>query len=73
MNFDFTKIIAKRFIKAFVAGGLSALVVTLAQTTANASVLGETFQSWIGILTVAFISGGLLSLEKALQGWNPPK
>ena len=56
--------------RAFVAGGLSSLVVILAQAPAQIDHL----KPWIMSLVIAFIAGGLMSLDKLLRDTaNPPK
>jgi hypothetical protein len=69
---SFFKIIAKRFLKAFVAGGLAGLAMQL--TTSPVPVTADIGQlkTWGITLGVAFIAGALMAIEKAIQGYTPP-
>ncbi len=60
--------IFKRYGRAFVAGGLSAMVVLI-----PANISGVEGLDKLGIsLGIAFLSGGILALEKALR-WTEPE
>lgn len=59
------KAIIFRFARVFVSGGLAALVVQLA-TVPHLSTLEE-MKTWISILAVSFIAGGIAALDKALR------
>lgn len=65
MNKVFVVTIAKRFAKAFLAGGLTSLTVQLANSPQPGfTSLGE-FKVWGVSLLYAFVVGGILALEKA--------
>ena len=51
----------KRFIKAFLSGGLASAVVLLGTPP------GEDMNKWILGLAFAFITGGIMAIEKLLQ------
>lgn len=65
MNKEFAWILTKRFLKGFVAGGLSSVIVLL-QT--QPIVLT---QDYAMVLVTAFLTGGLLMINKAFQGYQP--
>ncbi len=69
MNQQFVLIIIRRFAKAFIAGGVASILVQLAQVP-NFATLSE-LKPWLISLAVAFVSGGLMALEKASQGNQP--
>lgn len=69
MNKQFIIIILKRFAKAFLAGGCASLTVQLAMTPSIVDF--NSLKPWLLSLAVAFISGGLMAIEKATQGFNP--
>lgn len=67
MNTKWLLILAKRFVKVFVSGGVAATVVFLAQHPIVDIVEWKT----IGTLFItAFLAGGLGALEKLTQGWR---
>ena len=73
MNWKWLKILAKRFSKAFVAGGFAGLTLVLSQNP-NPSIANLVeLKTWSLTLVYAFIVGGLMALEKARQGYNPSK
>lgn len=64
------KSIVKRFLKGFIAGGIASVVLTL-----NTSVAISTFADLktLGFtLGVAFVTGGLLAIEKGLSWTTEP-
>lgn len=67
MNKQFLFVIIKRFLKAFFLGGISS---TLVLATSNPLILTE-WKLWLAALVTAFLTGGLMALEKLAQGWNP--
>lgn len=70
MNKVFILTIAKRFLKAFLAGGLTSLTVQLANSPQPGfNSLGE-LKVWGVTLAYAFIVGGILALEKASRWTN---
>lgn len=58
-------IVLKRFLKAFLSGGAGALSVALVAAPSLTTL--ASLKMWLSTLAVAFISGGLLAIEKALQ------
>jgi hypothetical protein len=67
------KIVAKRFIKSFLAGGFAGLVLQLSVSPAPVLTSLVELKTWGYTLVYAFIVGGLMALEKASQGYNPGK
>lgn len=65
INKEFLLIVLKRFVKGFVAGGLSSVIIVM-QTKPL-----ELTENYAVILVTAFLTGGLLMIEKSLQGYNP--
>ncbi len=59
------KIILKRFVKSFVSGGIASVVVALSQAPTFGTL--EQTKTWILALAVAFLTGGIMAIEKALQ------
>lgn len=55
-----------RFIKVFIAGGMSALFIAMHQVPAISDF--EHFKTWIPVLAIAFMSGGIAALEKYISG-----
>lgn len=68
MNKEFFFIILKRFGKAFFWGGISSSLVVLGSSPL---VNVTDWRPWLAALITAFLTGGLMALEKMLQGWNP--
>jgi len=64
------KSIAKRFLKGFIAGGIAAVVVAL-KVGGTISSITELKSFGIG-LGVAFLTGGFLAIEKALNWTTEP-
>lgn len=62
---DYWKMVLKRFGKAFIGGGVAALLLALAQTP-SLSTLAD-LKVWASSLAIAFLTGGLMAIEKALQ------
>jgi hypothetical protein len=63
-------VLLKRFIRGFVAGGLASVA---AQLATNIVISNIADLKKLGIsLAVAFISGGILAIEKALR-WVEPE
>lgn len=54
--------VGKRFLRAFVAGGVSNMAAIVA-VTHDVSNLKD-LQAWVFTLAVAFVTGGLLALDK---------
>lgn len=69
MNKDWFVILFKRFAKAFISGGLASVLVQLAQAPAMGTL--EQWKTWLVAIGVAFVSGGILAVEKSLQGYRP--
>lgn len=63
-----TKSLIKRFFKGFVAGGVSSAALILHAGVAVHS-FGDLKQLG-GALFIAFVTGGLLAIEKAIN-WSP--
>lgn len=59
--------IIKRFGRAFVSGGLGALVVALS-TSPGLATLGD-LKVWLTTLAIAFLAGGISALDK-LARWQ---
>lgn len=68
MNVQWLKILTKRFLKMFLIGGFSSVV--LAMATHPLTDLVE-WKSWGAVLVSAFLTGGLAALEKWSKGYNP--
>lgn len=65
MGKDFWIAVAKRFLRAFVGGGLAQVaVVAIVQPP---SFDWASLQSWLVMLIVSFITGGLLALDKLVR------
>lgn len=58
-------IVLKRFVKAFLSGGAGALLVALGSAPSLTTL--ASLKMWLSTLAVAFISGGILAIEKYLQ------
>ena len=65
-NKSYILAVIRRFAKAFIGGGIASVLVILYQTP-TVDVLKDT-NTWIATLIIAFFTGGLLALEKALEG-----
>jgi len=63
-----TKSVLKRFAKAFVSGGFSSVAVLLASGV-TISNLAEA-KNTLFVLSIAFISGGIMAIDKLLN-WTP--
>lgn len=59
--------ILKRFIKGFISGGIASVVFALQAGFTITSV--SDLKHYGGIVLVAFVTGGLLAIEKAIT-WN---
>lgn len=68
MNWQWVKIITKRFVKVFFFGGIGAMVAVLA---INPLADITQWRPWLAILATAFLSGGLGAIEKWGQGYRP--
>lgn len=68
MNKEWLLIISKRFVKMFLIGGTSSVLLAMA---GNPLTDLTQLKSWILILLTAFITGGLAAFEKWVQGYNP--
>jgi len=62
------KSIIKRFLKGFIAGGIASVVLAL-QAGITISSLTDV-KTLLTALGVAFVTGGLLAIEKGLN-WTP--
>lgn len=60
--------VAMRLLKGFVAGGMASLLLQLSQTTQISDMLD--LKKWALALFVAFVTGGILALEKAFSIWE---
>lgn len=58
------KAILKRFAKGFISGGIASVVVVINSGVTIASVAD--LKVWAFSLGVAFITGGILAIEKAI-------
>lgn len=65
---DQLKSVALRFVKAFLAGGASSVVLALAQAP-SLNTLAD-LKTWLLALGMAFLTGGVLAVEKAVN-WTP--
>ena len=70
INWEYWKMVARRFVKAFVGGFLASLTVYL---TANPLSNLDNVQPWLTALFIAGVTGGILALEKGTQGWDATK
>ena len=66
MTKEFLWAIFKRFLRAFAAGGLGSVVMVLAANSFEVATFQD-FTRWIYIIAVAFITGGLMALEKMVR------
>lgn len=57
------QLVLKRFAKAFVSGGVASLLLALSQAPTSL----EHLKAWLLALGVAFLTGGLMAIEKTLQ------
>ena len=71
MNKEFFKIVLNRFTKGFISGGLASITVIL--TTHQIPVDNNGLKTWLISDVIAFVTGGLLAVEKMLQGYQPQK
>lgn len=62
----YLKTVAKRFFRAFLAGGLAQISLTLTTTPINLATL-EDLKKWGTVLAVAFVTGGVMALDKLLR------
>lgn len=62
------KSVLKRFFKGFVSGGIAYAVITLNAGTTISS-FGD-LKNFLITVGIAFVTGGLLALEKAMN-WTP--
>jgi hypothetical protein len=67
----FSKVIFRRFIKSFLAGGFAGLTIMLSQNPNPAISNLVELKTWGITLGYAFLVGGIMALEKASQGYNP--
>ena len=58
--------VGKRFARAFVLGGMAQVVVMIGSGTITVETWSDVGR-WTAILAVAFITGGLMALDKALR------
>lgn len=70
INWPYWGMVLRRFLKAFVAGFFASLISYIIGNP-----LGDfgDWRPWLAALTIAGITGGLMALQKALQGWDPTK
>jgi len=66
---DKTKAVIIRFLKGFIAGGIASIIPMLA--VINPKEFMENSSIIVYNLFVAFLSGGLLAIEKSLRWQNP--
>ncbi len=68
MDIQICKTVALRFVRGFVAGGIASMVLVLQAGVMINSV--EDLKQLGAALSVAFITGGLLALDKLIRGEN---
>lgn len=68
INTQWLLILAKRFVKVFISGGVAATVIFMAQHPLVDILEWKTF---LTLFSTAFLAGGLGALEKWTQGWRP--
>lgn len=68
MNTSWLIIIAKRFGKMFILGGVSSALITMAS---HPLTIGLEWRSWLLVIISAFVTGGLAAVEKWAQGYDP--
>ena len=59
-----------RFLRAFVAGGLASVATLLALGVSFKSL--EEVRNFVPVLMIAFITGGIMAIDKALRGDPKP-
>ena len=62
--------VGKRFARAFIIGGMAQVVAMIGSGTFTAETWSDVGR-WTAILAVAFVTGGLMALDKALR--NTPE
>lgn len=62
---DLVKTVGLRFIRAFVAGGVANMIAIIASNGSISSL--KDGQMWFLSLGVAFITGGLMAIDKLLR------
>jgi hypothetical protein len=62
--------VGKRFARAFVIGGMAQVVAMIGSGAFTAETWSDVGR-WTAILAVAFVTGGLMALDKALR--NTPE
>lgn len=65
MDKNFWIAVAKRFGRAFVGGGIAQVAAVLVMQPAAFD--WASLQSWLVMLVVSFVTGGLLALDKLLR------
>ena len=71
MSKEFAWSVFKRFLRAFVSGGAAQLVLMFASGNVAIDSWND-FSHWLMVLLVAFITGGVMAIDKLLR-FNPDK
>ena len=71
MSKEFAWSVFKRFLRAFVSGGAAQLVLMFASGNVAIDSWND-FSHWLIVLLVAFITGGVMAIDKLLR-FDPDK
>lgn len=63
MNKEYLLSVAKRFLRAFISGGLASIVLVPTLTGFSLTEL----KTWALAFVYAFITGGIMALDKAIR------
>lgn len=63
MSKEYFLSVAKRFLRAFISGGLASIVLVPALTGFSL----EELKTWALMLVYAFVTGGIMALDKAVR------
>ena len=70
MNTEYWKMILRRFVKAFVGGFMASLTVYISLNPLSDL---NNIKPWLTTLFIAGVTGGILAIEKGMQGWDVTK
>lgn len=66
MTKEFAWAVFKRFIRAFISGGVAQIVIMLTAGGVPVDSWSD-LNHWLIVLTVAFVTGGILAIDKILR------